>query len=113
MAFSMLSAQTKLDAAAFAQLLNQQRNIQVVDVRTPAEVSNGIIKNAIVCDISAPDFNQKIKQLDKKRPVAVYCAAGGRSARAAQTLAQMGYQVYDLSGGMGAWRASGKPVVKK
>ena len=112
---SALPAQSvqRLDVASFAQLLASKPNVQLIDVRTPSETASGIIKNAIVYDISAPEFSKSIQKLDKKRPVAVYCAAGGRSARAAQQLAALGYQVYDLSGGMTAWRSNGRPVVKK
>jgi rhodanese-related sulfurtransferase len=43
-------------------------------------------------------------------PVAVYCAAGGRAAMAAQALERLGYQtVYNL-GSFSAWQASGGQV---
>jgi predicted enzyme related to lactoylglutathione lyase len=41
----------------------------------------------------------------------LYCAGGGRSALAAQTLQQMGFDnIAHLAGGFGAWKAAGKPV---
>ncbi len=49
--------------------------------------------------------------MDKNKPVYVYCLAGGRSAAAAKQMRKAGYtQVYELSGGTNAWRASNKPL---
>ncbi|MBK7935980.1 MAG: rhodanese-like domain-containing protein [Lewinellaceae bacterium] len=43
----------------------------------------------------------------------VYCAAGSRSSSAAEQLKKMGFKnVYDLDGGMTAWRETGKKVAK-
>lgn len=48
---------------------------------------------------------------DPSRRVIVHCASGGRSALAAATLQDMGYQdVAHLDGGINAWKESGKPV---
>ena len=47
---------------------------------------------------------------DKTKPVVIYCAAGARSMRAAIQLAQLGYQdVYSVAGGIGRWKAEGRP----
>lgn len=107
-------AQQTLNAAQLENLLNTDKSVQVVDVRTPEEVrQSGKIGNAVVIDYSAPDFAQKVAQLDKKRPVVVYCAAGGRSPRAAAKMTQMGFQkVYDYNGGMNDWLAKGKKTLK-
>jgi len=51
---------------------------------------------------------------DKSAPVAVYCRSGSMSAIAAKTLADAGYtNVYDLTGGMNAYQASGRPLITK
>ena len=42
----------------------------------------------------------------RAKPVVVYCAAGGRSARAVQMLRDRGFDARSLRGGMTAWRAS-------
>lgn len=47
--------------------------------------------------------------LDPKKRVILHCASGGRSALAAATLKQMGYErVAHLDGGMNAWKEAGK-----
>lgn len=85
---------------------------QLVDVRTPGEWRNGIIEGALLYDISDTDFEKRVATLDKAKPVYVYCAVGGRSGRAAETMKNMGYTVYDLKGGMGAWSSKGMPTVR-
>jgi molybdopterin/thiamine biosynthesis adenylyltransferase/rhodanese-related sulfurtransferase len=48
---------------------------------------------------------------DKSKPVVVYCAAGARSMRAAVQMAQLGYQnVASMAGGIGQWKAEGRPT---
>jgi rhodanese-related sulfurtransferase len=101
-----------LDAAKFEQTINTA-GAQLVDVRTPGEYSAGHIEKAINADIYTDAFRQRIAQLDKNKPVLVYCASGVRSANAARQLKQAGFtQVYDLRGGFNAWRAAGKKVVR-
>lgn len=89
-------------------------NIQLIDVRTPGEYNSEHIKDAINYDINAEDFSQQIKNLDKDRPVYVYCLSGTRSAAAAKILRSQGHtQVFDLDGGILAWSKANKPVVLK
>jgi len=90
----------------------QPSNAQLLDVRTPDEWSQGIIAGAILIDYHGADFRKQVDKLDKKRPIYVYCAAGGRSGEATRLMQEMGFvEIYDLDGGMGAWTAAGKPVV--
>jgi rhodanese-related sulfurtransferase len=101
-------AQTKLNADAFQQKMSE-KGVQLIDVRTPEEFGSGHLAGAVNYNFNAADFAANMGKLDKNKPVMVYCAAGGRSGRAAQQLQQMGFkQIYDLQGGMGAWKAAGK-----
>ena len=86
--------------------------IQLVDVRTPEEYQSGHIGNAQNININAANFKAQMEKLDKSKPVAVYCAVGGRSGRASALLTQWGFKtVYDLQGGISVWQANGKKVV--
>jgi rhodanese-related sulfurtransferase len=50
-------------------------------------------------------------EFDKNKRIILHCASGGRSAMAASTLKQMGYEnVAHLDGGIKAWKEAGKPV---
>ncbi|MBD78855.1 MAG: hydrolase [Crocinitomicaceae bacterium] len=84
----------------------------IVDVRTPEEVADGVIEGAMVVDITQEDFMERISKLEKGKPIYVYCKAGGRSANASEKLVGLGYQqVYNIMGGMDAWKANGYPTV--
>ena len=100
---------------AEALMLAKGDQLQIVDLRTDGEVkSTGIIPGAVVIDFYAADFNRQIKQLDKKRPVLLYCAAGSRSAQAASRMVKSDFcEVYEMSPGMRGWMAAGKTTVKK
>ncbi len=86
----------------FKQLIEKGTGA-IVDVRTPGEYTNGNIEGSKNINI-AGNFSEEIQKLDKNKPVYVYCASGGRSSRAMQTMSQMGFkEVYNLSGGYSAW----------
>lgn len=83
---------------------------QIIDVRTPEEFSAGHLAGAVNINIYDSDFAQRIAQLDKSRPVMVYCKAGGRSADASKQLAALGFLVTELKGGTLAWSNAGKAL---
>ena len=87
----------------FATLIEQE-DVQLVDVRTPAEFAEGHIAGAVNIDVKASDFKEKaLATLDKARPVAVYCRSGRRSVDAANVLTKEGFRVTNLLGGINAW----------
>ena len=88
-------------------------NAQILDVRTPAEWGHGIIEGAILNNIYEDDFVEQLEKLDKEKPVAVYCKVGGRSGQAMSKMSFLGFkEVYNLDGGMDAWKDAEKPTVK-
>ncbi|MCL9769985.1 rhodanese-like domain-containing protein [Flavobacterium sp. HXWNR69] len=91
----------------------KQPNVQLLDVRTPEEFSEGHLENAINIDVTAEDFDAKVAGLDKEKPVMVYCKSGGRSAKASARLKELGFKtISDLEGGITNWKSENKPVVK-
>ena len=77
----------------------------LIDVRTPGEIENGKIAGALELDFRAPDFPDRLAQLDTSKTYLIYCASGGRSSRAAEMAAGLGARrVYNLKGGYRAWR---------
>ena len=107
------AAQVPLNADQLEKLLASDKTVQVVDVRTTGEVrQTGKIGGAWEIDYYTSDFKERVGRLDRKRPVVLYCASGGRSGSAAQQLAQMGFsKVYNYTGGMREWKALNKPTV--
>lgn len=77
--------------------------VQLVDVRTAQEYSEGHIPGAMNIDVNAPDFEEKIKALDKKENVAIYCRSGRRSKMAANKMTAAGFKVIELNTGFLSW----------
>lgn len=106
-------SQNVLDPSEFKASLESKENAQLLDVRTPEEYKDGFIPNAINIDYKNANFTDKIKDLDKSKPVYVYCLAGARSASAAEILAKNGFkEIYDLKGGYLKWTSSGNSVIE-
>ncbi len=85
-------------------------DLLIVDVRNPDELKQGKIENSVL----VPFWNVKKGEhsLPKDRPILLVCAVGGRSYGAMQILARQGYrELYNLKGGMSAWKKAKLPVV--
>lgn len=84
-------------------------NSVILDVRTPAEIADGVIKGATaipLTEILADEFDG-----DKDKPYVIYCGSGYRSNIAASHLKNRGYEdVRGMAGGMTAWSRAGYPV---
>ena len=79
-------------------------SVQLVDVRTSEEYKISHLKGSQNICVTSSDFNEKVKTLDKNKPVYVYCKKGGRSAKAAKKLKDMGFtKIYDMDGGILLW----------
>lgn len=102
-----------LDSSKFENLLETNKDVQLLDVRTDAEYAQEHIDGSKNIDIYDTDFAAKVdKELDPKYPVAVYCKSGRRSRNAANILVEKGYKVYNLDKGITGWIEDGMPVEK-
>lgn len=102
-----------VDVNKAAELLKSNKDIVVLDVRTPEEFGSERIAGAINVDFRAADFAEKLAGLDKNKTYLVHCAAGGRSAKSRDIMQKAGFtSIYHMDGGMGAWESAGKPVEK-
>lgn len=82
---------------------------QILDVRTPGEWSGGHIAGAIPAFV--PKLAAAAEKLDRGKPVAVYCGSGYRASIAASLLQTKGFRhVFNVPGGMKAWKATGLPI---
>ena len=96
---------SEVDAAGLDAL--RAGETQIVDVRNDAETARGMIAGAK--HIALGNLPARLAELDRARPVLVYCQMGARSAQACQFLAAQGFeQVINLRGGLNAWLASGR-----
>ncbi len=84
----------------FVAKVKTTKDAQLLDVRTPQEWQSGKIASSNCMSFNDADFKQQIEKLDKNKPVFIYCAAGGRSSKAAPILQAAGFkQIYNLTGG--------------
>lgn len=103
----------KLITVEEMQTLSKRNGVQLVDIRTPSEFSEGYIINAQNMDYWSPDFDKRIETLDKSKPIIIYCKSGGRSAKCAVQLKDKGFvEIYDLKGGISEWKLQGMPIEK-
>ena len=88
-------------------------SVQLIDVRTPDEFKVSHLKGAQNICVTSEDFKEKVKTLDKNKPVYVYCRKGGRSAEAAEQLKELGFtKIYDMDGGILLWEEKKLEVSK-
>jgi len=91
--------------------LAASEDLQVVDVRRPAEYGNGHVPRALNAPLATLDRIAGQLPFEKDKPTAVICAGGYRSSAAASLLEQLGFtNLLNVSGGTGAWINAGYPV---
>jgi rhodanese-related sulfurtransferase len=83
--------------------------VHLLDVRELDEWEDGHIEGAQHVPMS--ELIQRLDEVPTDRDMVVVCAVGSRSAQVTAYLAQRGYRVANLAGGMHAWLAAGRPVV--
>ncbi len=82
-----------------------------LDVRELDEYEQGTVPDSVFIPRGHLE-SQVENKVSKDKPVVVYCAAGNRSAFAAETLRELGYKdVASLKGGFGRWKDEGRPWI--
>lgn len=95
------------------ELLQSREDVQVIDVRSASEFAQGALPRATNLSSGAADFSQRLAELDRTKPLLVYCAGGYRSRKAVETLRMLGFEsIHHLHRGYHAWRLAGMPTCK-
>ena len=90
-------------------MLAQNSQLPLLDVRTPAEISRGIIAGSEAMPMHLiPIKPPEAKEGEK---LVIYCRSGARSAQVCAFLAQKGVDAYNLRGGVIAWASIGESLV--
>lgn len=91
-------------------MLDRNEPVVYLDVREPNEWNLGRIPGAV--HLPRGNIESKLEgMIDRAKKIVVYCARGNRSALAALTMKQMGYEdVASMSGGFQLWPDVGGPV---
>jgi hydroxyacylglutathione hydrolase len=89
--------------------LREHEDLQVIDVRRPAEYEAGHVPGARNAQLA--ELAKRTSEFDPGRPTAVVCASGYRSSAATSLLEQKGFgELYNVVGGTNGWIAAGYPA---
>lgn len=87
------------------KLINEDKELIILDVRSKEEYDNGHIPGAKLLPVQV--LSMRIDELDEyiDKPILIYCATGGRSPRAVGTLVENDFDnIYHLNRGISSWR---------
>ncbi len=90
-----------LSGRAFKKQLEAAEKAVLLDVRTAGEFSGGTIPGSKNIDFLSPTFGKKVESLGKDATYFVFCRSGNRSGQACKMMHKMGFDVRNLSGGIG------------
>jgi molybdopterin/thiamine biosynthesis adenylyltransferase/rhodanese-related sulfurtransferase len=98
---------TEIDPSALEQRLGD--GTVIIDCREADEFEQGAIPGSRLIPRGLLESNIAMQIPDRSTPIAIYCAAGARSALAAKVLEDMGYSdVVSMAGGFGRWKSEGR-----
>lgn len=95
---------TNLTGAAAKSLLEERKDIYILDVRTVGEFKSGHMPNAK--NIPVQELENRISEIKSApdKPIFVYCASGGRSPKAISILLKNKFSsIYHMEKGLSSW----------
>ncbi|HEY8462107.1 MAG TPA: rhodanese-like domain-containing protein [Blastocatellia bacterium] len=99
----------QISVADLSDLLNSQKDLQVIDVRQPGEYGAGHVPSAVNAPLAR--VVESASEFDPARQTAVICAGGFRSSAATSILERLGFKkLLNVLGGTVAWIKAGYPV---
>lgn len=84
--------QQNVGAAEVKEMIAKEKEMVILDVRTPQEFAAGHVAGAVNMDFYAPDFEQQLEKLDTSQTYLVYCASGNRSGKTANLMQTKGFK---------------------
>jgi hydroxyacylglutathione hydrolase len=99
----------KIGQMSVHELNERKSSLQVLDVRSPGEWKRGHVPGAR--HIFLPELRKRIGELDRAKPIAVYCGSGYRASIATSILKPEGFNdLWNVPGSWEAWKKAGFPV---
>lgn len=100
-----------ISAKQAKELIDKEKDVFILDVRTKEEYNEFHIKGANLIPIQELESN--LNKIPKEKKVVVHCAKGKRSARACEILKDKGLkELYNIEGGINQWKSEGYSVEK-
>ena len=96
-----------------AELKAKYNDFVILDSREKKEFQTSHLKNATCVGYNNFKLKKTIQQLDKSKPIVVYCSIGYRSEKIAEKLQQKGFKVYNLYGGIFDWKNKDNTVLNQ
>ncbi len=93
-----------LDAHGLDLLLQFDPNLLLIDVRTPDELNGPLGKIPQSRNVPMQELEKNPEQFPRDKTLVLICRTGHRTLKAAHLLAEHGYVVYSVDGGMESWR---------
>ena len=104
------STSKEITVAQLKNMLDQNENFLLLDVRTPAEfLQDGRVAQSTL--IPLQELEQRLNELPTDKTIVCICRSGNRSAAACDLLRSRGYEAINVAGGIRAWKAAGYPTV--
>lgn len=91
----------EINSEKLKEMMQSNKELQLVDVREPYEFESGNIPGAKLIPLG--EFQGRYAEVDKSKPVVFICRSGARSRMACQFASAQGYESYNLTGGMMDW----------
>ena len=92
------------------ELLHNDKNVALLDVRTPEEFAKEHLEGATLIPVQV--LSQNLAELSdvKDKKIIVYCHSGSRSVAASRILVENGFTPINVTGGISAWKSEGLSV---
>lgn len=98
-----------LEASALMEERQGDPGFVIIDLRRAEELVGGQVPGAI--NIDSAHFGEHLDTLDREGTYLIYCQRGGRSAGIREMMRGAGFnEIYEIEGGLSAWKAAGLPV---
>jgi rhodanese-related sulfurtransferase len=95
----------------FYKKITDNRNLPIIDIRTPAEFNAGHIWRAFNMPYNDPAFESRLGAMGRSNEYAIYCAAGTQSKKVAEEMKSLGFKrIYYLKDGLIRWGETGQAL---
>jgi len=103
---AQIDSSKSISVEKFKKELKNNKDLIVLDVRTPQELSGSLGKIEGSINIPVQDLEKRIEELAgyKNKEIAVICRSGNRSVKGTEILTKNGFNAKNVLGGMKSFK---------